>query len=477
MFQTFAENEDKNINECCICYSEEGNKLIECCPNKHLLCVKCFHESYKRNCECPLCCDLMYRPEIMTNDEDIAYYNAKVAKLELKYKKEREELRQNQLVQAKMRKQRQDQLERLQVRKTEQIQIIQSQNDELMRQISINNAKIENINKLELDEYNAIYPEPREILPVPPVSTTPVSTTPVSTTPVSTTPVSTTPVSTTPVSEPPNKKVKVSRIRISGKNYLKTIDNVLYDPDTRDEVGLWDPDTKTIKPLPEEDEYDYTEEDEYDYTEEEFWVEAKAEMDLLEKLKIPQLKEILKTFNFTKFSKLNKTDLVLKICDFKAKEIENRVIETKKRNREPSPVPIQEPSLVPIQEPSPVPIQEPSLVPIQEPSPVPIQEPSPVPIQEPSLVPIQEPSPVPIQEPSPVPIQEPSPVPVLTIEVSRLYIAGNYYLQTADKVLYDPVSMYEVGKWNSTLKAYNINKLQINKGKLDKNYKIINIKW
>ena len=409
MFQTFAENEDKNINECCICYSEEGNKLIECCPNKHLLCVKCFHESYKRNCECPLCRDLMYRPEIMTNDEDIAYYNAKVAKLELKYKKEREELRQNQLVQAKMRKQRQDQLERLQVRKTEQIQIIQSQNDELMRQISINNAKIENINKLELDEYNAIYPEPREILPVPPVSTTPVS--------------------TTPVSEPPNKKVKVSRIQISGKIYLKTIDNVLYDPDTRDEVGLWDPDTKTIKPLPEEDEYDYTEE--------EFWVEAKAEMDLLEKLKIPQLKEILKTFNFTKFSKLNKTDLVLKICDFKAKEIENRVIETKKRNREPSPVPIQEPSLVPI----------------------------------------QEPSPVPIQEPSPVPIQEPSPVPVLTIEVSRLYIAGNYYLQTADKVLYDPVSMYEVGKWNSTLKAYNINKLQINKGKLDKNYKIINIKW
>jgi len=323
MFQTFAENEDKNINECCICYSEEGNKLIECCPNKHLLCVKCFHESYKRNCECPLCRDLMYRPEIMTNDEDIAYYNAKVAKLELKYKKEREELRQNQLVQAKMRKQRQDQLERLQVRKTEQIQIIQSQNDELMRQISINNAKIENINKLELDEYNAIYPEPREILPVPPVSTTPVSTTPVSTTPVS----------TTPVSEPPNKKVKVSRIQISGKIYLKTIDNVLYDPDTRDEVGLWDPDTKTIKPLPEEDEYDYTEEDEYDYTEEEFWVEAKAEMDLLEKLKIPQLKEILKTFNFTKFSKLNKTDLVLKICDFKAKEIENRVIETKKRNR------------------------------------------------------------------------------------------------------------------------------------------------
>jgi hypothetical protein len=255
----------------------------------------------------------MYRPEIMTNDEDIAYYNAKVAKLELKYKKEREELRQNQLIQAKMRKQRQEQLERLQVRKTEQIQIIQQQNDELMRQIAINNAKIENINKLELDEYNAIYPEPREILPILPVLTPPVLTPP---------------VLTPPASEPPNKKVKVSRIQISGKSYLKTVDNVLYDPDTRDEVGIWDPETKTIKPLPEEDDED----DEDDYTEEEFWVEAKAEMDLLEKLKIPQLKEILKTFNFTKFSKLNKTDLVLKICDFKAKEIENRVIETKKRN-------------------------------------------------------------------------------------------------------------------------------------------------
>ena len=105
MFQTFAENKinndaktkgTENKNECCICYndnSEESNegKLIECCPNKHLLCIKCFLESYKINCECPLCRDLMYRPEIMTNDEDIAYYNAKVAKLELKYKKEKTE--------------------------------------------------------------------------------------------------------------------------------------------------------------------------------------------------------------------------------------------------------------------------------------------------------------------------------------------------------------------------------------------------
>ena len=62
----------------------------------------------------------------------------------------------------------------------------------------------------------------------------------------------------------PSSKVKVSRIQISGKSYLKTIDNVLYDPDTRDEVGLWDPDTKTIKPLPEDDEDEEEQEEEYD---------------------------------------------------------------------------------------------------------------------------------------------------------------------------------------------------------------------
>jgi hypothetical protein len=62
----------------------------------------------------------------------------------------------------------------------------------------------------------------------------------------------------------PSSKVKVSRIQISGKSYLKTIDNVLYDPDTRDEVGLWDPDTKTIKPLPEDDEDEEEQEEDYD---------------------------------------------------------------------------------------------------------------------------------------------------------------------------------------------------------------------
>ena len=68
---------------------------------------------------------------------------------------------------------------------------------------------------------------------------------------------------TPPASAPPNNKVKVSRIQISGKSYLKTVDNVLYDPETRDEVGIWDPETKTIKPLPQEEDEEEQEE-EYD---------------------------------------------------------------------------------------------------------------------------------------------------------------------------------------------------------------------
>jgi hypothetical protein len=52
----------------------------------------------------------------------------------------------------------------------------------------------------------------------------------------------------------PPTKVSVGRIQISGKAYLKSNDNILYDPDTKEEVGIWDPETKTIKDLPEEDE-------------------------------------------------------------------------------------------------------------------------------------------------------------------------------------------------------------------------------
>jgi hypothetical protein len=69
-----------------------------------------------------------------------------------------------------------------------------------------------------------------------------------------------------PLPEPepvPKNTVKVSRIQIAGKSYLKTSNNLLYNPETKEEVGIWDPDTKTIKPLPEEEDEEEQEE-EYD---------------------------------------------------------------------------------------------------------------------------------------------------------------------------------------------------------------------
>ena len=61
----------------------------------------------------------------------------------------------------------------------------------------------------------------------------------------------------------PKNTVKVTRIQISGKSYLKTTNNLLFDPATKEEVGIWDPETKTIKPLPQEEEEEEQEE-EYD---------------------------------------------------------------------------------------------------------------------------------------------------------------------------------------------------------------------
>lgn len=59
------------------------------------------------------------------------------------------------------------------------------------------------------------------------------------------------------------KKVTVKRITINGKEYLKTADNLLYDPDSREEMGIYDAATNSIKELPEEDD-DEIEEDGYD---------------------------------------------------------------------------------------------------------------------------------------------------------------------------------------------------------------------
>ena len=65
------------------------------------------------------------------------------------------------------------------------------------------------------------------------------------------------------VVEEEQEKVTVTRMQINGKNYLKSSTNILYNPESKEEVGLWDPETKTIKDLPEEDE----EEAESDYEE------------------------------------------------------------------------------------------------------------------------------------------------------------------------------------------------------------------
>ena len=49
---------------------------------------------------------------------------------------------------------------------------------------------------------------------------------------------------------------------------MKSENNILYSPETKEEVGIWDPETKTIKELPEEEESD-EEEEESDEEEEE----------------------------------------------------------------------------------------------------------------------------------------------------------------------------------------------------------------
>lgn len=59
---------------------------------------------------------------------------------------------------------------------------------------------------------------------------------------------------------PAPAKVSVTRIQIAGKAYLKSSSNILYDPNTKEELGIWDPVNKTIMDLPEEEE----EEEDYD---------------------------------------------------------------------------------------------------------------------------------------------------------------------------------------------------------------------
>jgi hypothetical protein len=60
--------------------------------------------------------------------------------------------------------------------------------------------------------------------------------------------------------EPATKKVQVDRVIIDGKEYLKSNENILYDEKTKDEVGIYCEKTKSILPLPDDEE----EEEEYE---------------------------------------------------------------------------------------------------------------------------------------------------------------------------------------------------------------------
>ena len=57
------------------------------------------------------------------------------------------------------------------------------------------------------------------------------------------------------------KKVTVKRITIDGKQYLKTGENLLYDPETKEEMGIYDPVTNTIKDLPDDSEDELSEDE------------------------------------------------------------------------------------------------------------------------------------------------------------------------------------------------------------------------
>jgi len=63
------------------------------------------------------------------------------------------------------------------------------------------------------------------------------------------------PVST-PVSAPVSQRTAVVRIQIDGQMYLRTSDNVLYDAVTWNEVGIWNPETRTIMSFSDDDDDD-----------------------------------------------------------------------------------------------------------------------------------------------------------------------------------------------------------------------------
>ena len=57
--------------------------------------------------------------------------------------------------------------------------------------------------------------------------------------------------------------MSVKRIKIGEHEYLKSESNILYNPETKEEVGLYDAEYNSINPLPDDDEEEL-EEDNYD---------------------------------------------------------------------------------------------------------------------------------------------------------------------------------------------------------------------
>ena len=72
----------------------------------------------------------------------------------------------------------------------------------------------------------------------------------------------------TPVADEPRLSVK--KIEIAGKRYLlSSATSILYCPDTQKELGIWNPETKTIESLPEEEEEEVNSDEEEEEEEEE----------------------------------------------------------------------------------------------------------------------------------------------------------------------------------------------------------------
>ena len=66
-----------------------------------------------------------------------------------------------------------------------------------------------------------------------------------------------------PVEAEEEEEVSVRAILINGKKYLKSDSNMLYDPESQDAVGIYEPATNSIKELPEESDDELCE-DEYE---------------------------------------------------------------------------------------------------------------------------------------------------------------------------------------------------------------------